>query len=143
MSKQIAIHQRLERSENDKMIFSKLFLPWLEVHPDIYGGEPLNCIPAGIYTCVPYFSPSRQEDCWLLQNVPGFTFIEIHSGNYGCDTWFAGNYHKADTQGCLMYGFGIDEDVPMIQRSRDAIKYLHTTIGLKSTFKIAIRDCYV
>lgn len=135
-----AIH---ERFTNDKMVFSKLSLPWLKTHPDIYGGEPLNCIPAGIYTCVPYFSPSQKEDCWLLQDVPGFTFIEIHVGNYGCDTWYAGNYHKTDTRGCLMYGFGIDESIPMIQRSRDAIAYLHTTIGLKSTFKIDIRDCYV
>jgi len=85
LNKPIAIHQRFTK---DKMVFSKLTLPWLKTHPDIYGGEPLNCIPAGIYTCVPYFSPSRKEDCWILQDVPGFTFIEIHKGNFGCDAWF-------------------------------------------------------
>ena len=132
-----AIHQRFSK---DKMTFSKLTLPWLTSQPDIYGAEPLNCIPAGIYTCVPYFSPERKEDCWLLQNVAGHDFIEIHHGNFGCETTFNGVLHQPDTKGCLMYGFGINEDVPMIENSDKAIGYLHTTIGLKTTWKIDVRD---
>jgi hypothetical protein len=131
------IHQRFSQ---DKMTFSKLTIPWLKVHPDIYGAEPLNCIPAGVYSCVPYFSPERQEDCWLLKDVPGHEYIEIHVGNFGCETMFNGVCKQPDTKGCLMYGFGIDESIPMIQRSSDAIAYLHTTIGLKSSFMINIKD---
>lgn len=135
------IHTRF--SKDSGMVFSKLALPWLKYHPDIYGGEPLKCIPVGIYKCVPYFSPSRKEDCWLLQDVPGFEFIEIHSGNFGCDTTINGLSHKADTKGCLMYGFSLDEKMPMLLRSKEAIKYLHTMLGLRSILEINIREEYI
>lgn len=127
------IHQRFSR---DRMVFSKLTLPWLNNQPNIHGGEPLKCIPAGIYNCIPYFSPKRQEDCWLLENVPGFTYIEIHAGNYGRQV----GQNKPDTEGCLMYGFGYNPYVPMLLQSQRAILWLRTTIGLKSNFEIDIRD---
>lgn len=128
-----AVHQRLTHG---KIVPSRLLLPWLTTQPKIYGAEPLKCIPAGIYTCVPYFSPKRQEDCWLLENVPGFTGIEIHVGNYACEV--AG--HKPDTIGCLMYGFSYDPSVPMLLDSKKAIDYLHVTIGLKSTWQLQVLD---
>lgn len=135
------IHTRF--SKDSGMVFSKLTLPWLQNYPDLYGGEPLNCIPIGIYKCVPYFSPHRQEDTWLLQDVPGFDFIEIHSGNFGCATTINGLAHKSDTEGCLMYGFSLDEKIPMLLKSMPAIRYLHTIIGLKSSFGIEVREEYI
>lgn len=132
-----AIHQRGTR---DKIVPSRLGLPWLGTQPNIYGAEPLKCIPAGVYPCVPYFSPKRQENCWLLENTPGFTGVEIHIGNFGCEAMFQGELHPSDTEACLIYGFGYDSDIPMLLESAKAIEYLHETIGLTTTWLIDIRD---
>ncbi len=129
------IHQRFPQ-QRDEMIFSKLILPWIKNQPEIYGGEPSRCIPDGIYNCIPYFSPKRQEKCWILKDVPGFSEIEIHAGNYGCQI----EGHQPDTEGCLMYGMGYDANIPMLLESRKAIDWLHTTIGLQSSFEIDVRD---
>lgn len=131
------IHQRFSR---DRMIFSKLTLPWFSNQPAIYGGEPLKCIPAGVYNCIPYFSPKQQEDCWLLENVPGFTYIEIHEGNFACDATVGARGYNSNTEGCLIYGLSYNSVIPMLLDSRKAIKWLHDTIGLKSSFEIDVRD---
>jgi hypothetical protein len=40
--------------------------------------DPVHpCIPEGTYTCERYESPKHGE-VWLLKNVPGRTYIEIH-----------------------------------------------------------------
>lgn len=128
-----AIHQR---GTHTQIVPSRLGLPWLGTQPNIYGAEPLKCIPAGIYTAVPYFSPKRQEHCWLLENVPGFTGIEIHVGNRACQV----GEHVSDTIGCLLYGFGFDSSVPMLLDSKKAIDWLHETIGLATTWLLDVRD---
>lgn len=128
-----AVHQRGKR---DKIVPSRLGLSWLGIQPNIYGAEPLKCIPAGVYNCVPYFSPKRQEDCWLVEDTPGFTGVEVHIGNYACQV----GEHPSDTEACLIYGFGYDPNVPMLLDSKKAIDYLHATIGLKSSFLLDVRD---
>lgn len=143
------IHQRLEVKEGDKVIFSKLAIP-LDNAPDIYGIEmpwmdnqhDISCIPAGLYTCVPYFSPKMQQKCWLLQgeNLGDREFVEIHSGNFACDVQLQNGFHKKDTDGCLMYGMALDENVPMIQRSKEATGWLHDNVGLDNKFELEIRD---
>jgi hypothetical protein len=50
--------------------------PWLDNAPNV------SCIPVGVYKARRYFSPSRHEDCWMLEDVPGRTYIQIHTANY-------------------------------------------------------------
>lgn len=52
-----------------------------------------TAIPLGRYEVTKYFSPKRNKDVPLLNEVPGFGFIEIHVGN-----------SAADTDGCLLLG---------------------------------------
>ena len=52
-----------------------------------------TCIPPGTYSVTIYFSPSHQGQVPLVNNVPGFDNIEIHTGNY-----------PKDTKGCLLLG---------------------------------------
>ncbi|MFC0517805.1 DUF5675 family protein [Mucilaginibacter angelicae] len=65
-----------------------------------------TAIPAGTYNIVKYFSPKHQKYLPLLENVPGFTGIEIHVGNY-----------PKDTDGCLLPGKdkGADEVLHSIE----------------------------
>ncbi len=139
-----AIHQRFVHGQ---VIFSKLTAPWINDFPDVYGIERpsmgnqhiISCIPAGIYQCMPHKSPSK-GDCWQLINVPGRTDILIHPGNFASIVSIGGKIHGADTDGCLMYGFGIEENIPMITQSKQCIDYLYTTIGLKSEWQLDVRD---
>ncbi len=142
------VHQRYSKSAR-KTIFSKLVIP-LPNCPDIYGHElpegnnehDISCIPAGLYTCTPYFSPSRQEKCWLLQgeNLGDRKFIEIHAGNFACEVVLGGKSYTKSTDGCLIYGLSLDEAVPMICRSKSAMQWLHDNIGLETTWELEIKD---
>lgn len=142
------VHQRYSKSERDT-IFSKLVVD-LPNCPDIYGHElpegnnehNISCIPAGIYICVPYFSPKRQEKCWLVQgeNLGDRQFIEIHAGDFACEVTLGGKIYPKDTDGCLIYGLGIDEAVPMITKSKAALKWLYDNIGLDTTWMLEIKD---
>ena len=53
----------------------------------------ISCIPEGIYHVKPFKSPSKGK-VFLVENVPGRTMIEIHTGNY-----VAGK--KVDLLGCI------------------------------------------
>lgn len=50
-------------------------------------------IPAGTYTCTRYLSPKHGYEVFVLQNVPGHTFCEIHIGNF-----------NRDSDGCVLLG---------------------------------------
>jgi Family of unknown function (DUF5675) len=51
------------------------------------GPEKPYAIPAGIeYPWIKYFSPDHGFEVVRLRNVPGFTAIEIHPGNFPKDT---------------------------------------------------------
>lgn len=71
-----------------------LELPW-------EGNEPqFSCIPAGVYTAAPFDSPTKGR-VYLLQEVPGRSFIEIHSANFGGNTrrgW------QSQLLGCIALG---------------------------------------
>lgn len=52
-----------------------------------------TCIPTGSYKVTSYFSTKNGRNVPLLNNVPGYQFVEIHQGNF-----------PKDTDGCLLLG---------------------------------------
>lgn len=50
-------------------------------------------VPPGTYTCVRYDSPERGYQVWMLQDVPGASYIEMHIGNF-----------NKDSKGCILLG---------------------------------------
>jgi len=120
-----AILQR-DHAASDKVVFGKLYMPWMKAVPDIYTIEILNCIPAGSYELIGHQGVEKQ-DCWELKDVPGHTGILIHIGNYGCIV----GEHSSDSKGCILVGFGIEEDIPMITKSGAAMEYLRNMWGIK------------
>lgn len=52
-----------------------------------------TAIPSGEYTVVVTWSPRFKRDMPLVENVPGFEGIRLHSGN-----------DAGDTEGCLLWG---------------------------------------
>ena len=52
----------------------------------------ISCIPKGWYKVVPYNSPSKGK-VYLLEDVYGRTFVEVHSGNY-----------HYQIEGCILVG---------------------------------------
>ena len=66
------------------------------------GGEKIygkTCIPRGTYDVVVAFSPKRNMEVPWLKNVPQFTDVQIHIGNY-----------ISDTEGCILVGSIKSED---------------------------------
>ena len=137
----------LKRFLHDKVTFGKITLEWIPNCPDIYtielaggGGGIGYCITQGLYNCIPHNSADHPET-WELLNVPGRTEILIHVGNYALPYIDKNGIHKpSDTKGCILVGFGINESVPMIERSEDAIAYLRNTIGINENFIIEVKD---
>lgn len=74
-----------------------------------------TCIPAGRYEIVVSFSNKFQKQLPLLQDVPGFAGIRIHSGNA-----------PKDTLGCLLPGKSKSTD--MVLESRVAFNKLFNDI---------------
>lgn len=64
-----------------------------------------TAIPRGIYQVIITYSPKFKKRLPLLQNVPGFSGIRIHSGN-----------KARDTEGCLLPG--INNEVGRVNNSR-------------------------
>lgn len=67
-----------------------------------------TCIPTGEYNVTKYFSPKHNAEVPLIENIPGFAFVEIHVGNY-----------PKDTDACLLLGYTKDTD--FVGGSKDAI----------------------
>lgn len=132
-----------DRAASDKVVFGKLILP-VQGAPDLYTLEPLNCIPAGTYELLGH--QGEKKDVWELKDVPGRTAILIHVGNYGCEVNLPdGSCHESNSLGCILVGFGIEEDVPMITNSGRAIEYLRNLWGVKDegepmNITIEVRD---
>lgn len=63
-------------------------------------------IPTGVYSLTVYDSPHAGHPVPLLQDVPGRTAIEIHCGNYPCDS-----------KGCILVGEMVDTE-GILQESR-------------------------
>lgn len=145
-----AILQR-DKAASDLVTLGKLYLPWIRFHPDIYTIELLwknnkkkiSCIPAGIYNCVPHTTINKKgisRKTWQLKDVPGRSGINFDIANYACDVRIGELVHKSQLEGCIAVGFNIDESIPMIGRSTDAMEYLKTTIGINTTWPLEIRD---
>ena len=49
--------------------------PWADNDPEV------SCIPPGDYPLIQYNSPKHGPGTWMLQNVPGRQFVEIHIAN--------------------------------------------------------------
>jgi hypothetical protein len=64
--------------------------------PNLNNKKKVSCIPEGVYTMRKITSPTKGE-CFLLDNVPDRTAIEVHIGNYI-------NGKKIDSEGCILPG---------------------------------------
>ena len=82
----------------------------LEPRTDRSEGKPY-CIPAGRYLVILAWSERFQQLTPHLQDVPGFTEIEIHPGNF-----------PSDTEGCTVVG--TTRGVDMVGSSRIAFGML-------------------
>lgn len=114
----------------EKVVFGKLTMNWLKVQPDIYTVVPYPAIPAGIYPLIAH-NTKKHKDVWQLGNVLGHSGILIHVGNYACDVIMHGKFFERDSTNCILPGFGINEDVPMVLKSALSMEYLRTTLGIK------------
>lgn len=124
-----AIVQR-DRSLTPKAVLSNVTLTWLASHPPLYTGEPLTCIPAGVYNLVGH-QGLRKKDVWEVADVLGHTGILIHEGNFPCATMFNGAMHAPDSENCFLVGQGLDATIPMVLRSIPALEYLRHIFGVK------------
>jgi hypothetical protein len=68
-----------------------------------------TAIPKGTYRISITFSPKYQRMLPLLENVPGFSGIRIHSGN-----------SAKDTDGCILPGVSADTEKGYVHESRKA-----------------------
>lgn len=126
----------LQRFSQDKVTFGKLKIEWLPEHKDIYTIElpwkdnqhDISCIPAGIYRVIRFNSPAHGM-VWKLLGTEPRQDVEMHSGNFACFVKLPGSSHDTDTKGCILPGMALDEGVPMVQRSKEAMSYLYTLIG--------------
>lgn len=86
-------------------------------------------IPAGRYrikfrrVLSPLTETYRRQHSWFkwhleLQDVPGFTFVYIHIGNWA-----------ENTDGCILVGRDVNVEDSMITSSTDAYKELYGIIG--------------
>jgi len=82
----------------------------LEPRSDTTHGKPY-CIPAGTYPVTLEMSPKFGFVTPHVNDVPGFTEIEIHIGNF-----------PKDTEGCCLVGFSRAED--FVGDSREAFAAL-------------------
>ena len=101
-------------------------------HGDLFVGDDFECvtledivrevkipgetaIPAGCYRVVITYSNRFKRELPLLQDVPNFTGVRIHSGNTA-----------ADSEGCLLVGK--ERGPTTVMRSRDALQTLQAKI---------------
>jgi len=81
-------------------------LPWRDNQSGV------SCIPTGEYLCQWAYSPSHNRKVYHVQNVPGRTDVEIHSGNYAGDTTKLnpqnGEHLRSDVKGCLLLGLNAE-----------------------------------
>ena len=77
-----------------------------------------TAIPCGRYELSLYYSNHQKMQVPLLMNVPDFSYVEIHPGNF-----------PTDSEGCLLLGKIYDPTKPdQILESRQAFKDLMSAI---------------
>ena len=82
---------------DDGTQYHSLELPWR----DNETGK--SCIPIGTYTCKWLNSP-KHGWCYHLVDVPGRSFIEVHSANYGGDV---DKGRVSELLGCIALGLSV------------------------------------
>jgi hypothetical protein len=65
-----------------------------------------TAIPRGTYPVIITYSNRFKTELPLLKNVPGYEGVRIHPGNYA-----------KDTEGCLLPGSGVGEDMVLNSRA--------------------------
>lgn len=89
-----------------------------------------TAIPAGRYHCVISFSPKFQRRLPEILNVPNFTGVRIHEGNF-----------TYDTSGCLLVGETFELSNQMLTNSKKTMKKLMEI--LEDKFDIEITDSVI
>lgn len=87
-----------------------------------------TAIPSGVYNVVVTYSPRFRRNMPLVENVPGFDGIRLHSGN-----------DASDTEGCLLWGE--NTVVGKVQNSRHWTGLIEERINaaLKRGEKVTLR----
>ena len=89
----------------------------------------ITAIPAGNYNVVVTFSPKFKKLLPLLENVPNFEGVRIHTGNT-----------PADTLGCILVGRVRDRDAvresrlafqPLFEKIQSALKTGKVTLTIR------------
>lgn len=98
----------------------------LEPRTDQYQGKPY-CIPTGTYDLI--LLPSPHFGCVTphVQNVPGFSEIEIHWGNF-----------PKDTEGCTLVGRS--HAIDFVGESRLAFDALMQKLAGQNSISIVYKD---
>ena len=92
-------------------------LPWKENKHDV------SCIPEGKYNVKKVISPTKGL-CFILENVPNRSAVEIHIGNFA-----AGK--KVDTLGCILPGMSFGD------RNNDGIiDVVNSTVAMGKLLEI-------
>ena len=83
-------------------------------------------IPDGTYDCIRYASPHFGYDVFVVTNVPGHQYIELHIGNT-----------LADTHGCILFAL-TRTDTGLGPDSRDAFKAFMDLLKTVSSFTLVV-----
>lgn len=90
-----------------------------------------SCIPVGVYIANRRMSPARETIVWELKDVPGRTFIQIHSGNT-----------TDDTTGCILVGasYGKLRNSRAVLNSGETFRTLMAATKHDDNLVITVRD---
>lgn len=107
-------------------------LPWRE------NASNISCIHAGVYHCVPTYSPMLRTTAYLVSNVHGRSGIRIHAANF-MGSKLMGLHCQLN--GCIALGekMGIMDGQKAILISRPAVKRFEMLMKLKP-FVLEIKD---
>ena len=78
--------------------------PWLD------NAVNVSCVPDGEYNMIRHDSPKFGENVWMLEDVPGRSYILIHAGNTA-----------KDVTGCIALGEGLRTGADGVTSSRKAL----------------------
>jgi hypothetical protein len=112
-------------SEDCKLCLASLEHAFLQKN-----GTYAPIIPPGEYNCMRTFSHKFGYDVFLINNVPGHDYVEIHVGN-----------RNADSEGCILIGLAEQSflDGECIVNSRIAFtQFMELQSGVNS-FKLTVR----
>ncbi|MGM5482318.1 MAG: DUF5675 family protein [Nanobdellota archaeon] len=108
-------------------------LPWKDNQVNI------SCIPQGIYTVKKYNSP-KYGKCFLVQEVPGRTYILFHYGNWAGDR---SKGYRSNSLGCILVGkrAAVIYGQRAVANSRVAMSEFMDSAKDTESFELTIKDC--